>query len=541
MSTIKPEAFIAIEEAMGSALTTEWARSMSDLIGQLYDLLGQRRWYAAHALIDTLDLNTVVEQSREQVEELSVSALLFGASHASGSVGTTSFTQDAKPLPQGLQQAIDQLDISLKYNIAEEMRWELHRVVTELEEQQKYAILHKEDMSQADLVTAGLATPDIGLGKQTLYVHRPLLNTAQLMEWAKAQGFSSTLEQDDFHVTVCFSREKLDWNAVPPTETEVIAIGGKREIHKFGKAIVLTFESVELQDRHEEFMDAGASFDFPDYRPHVTITYAGTDFDISGIEPYDDELVFGPEEFSPVKEDWAGTIKEQKLVKAEAMTLAQRLNAAVLENKALIDINANLTTSRLISLGFLSEAVEREITTYQVNEVLDEVTCDVCRMMHGKTFNVVQEYSKIMTALSTTDPQELRNVAPWPKNTKAGLAQLKSMSEDEMQLAGYGSPPYHPRCRGFLAKVGTVTEKTKMRSAKPSEVLDDMLTVIETPEAVETLAPILLTTDIVTDSKLRKLIASLANETDRQKVLVAYQEGGAKAARKVLTQLAAGS
>lgn len=541
MSTIKPEAFIAIEEAMGSALTTEWARSLSDSIGELYDLLGQRRWYAAHALIDTIDLNRVVEQSREQIEELSVSALLFGASQASGSVSTTSYTQDGKALPQGLQQAIDQLDIGLKYNIAEEMRWELHRVVSELEEQQKYALLHKDDMSQADLVVAGLATPDMGLGKQTLYVSRTLVNSAQLREWAKAQGFPTMLDQQDFHVTVCFSRAKLDWSTIPPDVPEVIAIGGERKIEKFGKAVVLTFESVELQERHEAFMEAGASHAFDEYRPHVTITYAGEDFDISGIEPYDEELVFGLEEFAPVKDDWSGTITEQKLVKAETLTLAQRLNAAVLENKALIDVNANLTTSRLISLGFLSEAVEKDITTYQVNEVLDEVTCPVCVAMHGKTFNVVQEYSKIMTALSTTDPQELRNVAPWPKQTKAGLAQLKEMSEDEMQLAGYGSPPYHPRCRGFLVKVGTVTAKTKMRSPKPSEVLDDILTVIETPDAVETLAPILLTLEIVTESKLRKLIASLPSETDRQKVLVAYQEGGAKAARKILTQLQDGS
>lgn len=538
---IKDEAFIAIEEAIGSALTSEWARSLSGLVSELYDLLAQRRWYAAHALIDTLDLDYVVEQSREQVEELSVSALLFGASRAAGSLGATSYMSSRKALPHGLQQALDQLDTSLKYNIAEEMRWELHRVVSELEDQQKYALLHKDDLSHDDLVVAGLANPDMGLGKQSLYVHRPLLNSAQLIAWAKEQGFPSTLQPDDFHVTVCFSRDRLDWSSIPPEASEVVALGGVRKVERFGKAVVLTFESAEIADRHDQFIEAGASHDFPDYRPHVTITYEGADFDITQIEPYDDELIFGPEVYAPLKEDWSASISEQTLTKAETMTLAQRLNAAVLEGKALIDVNANLTTSRLISLGFLSEAVEKDVTTYQVNEVLDEVTCPVCRLMHGKMFDVVSEYSKITTALSTTDPQELRNIAPWPKNTKAGLEQLEGMSAEEMQLAGYGSPPYHPRCRGFLDRVGSVTDQVQMK-AKTKPLIEAGSTVAQSaPDTADAIATAFLEVSLVSETALRKLIEAMANETDRQKVLAAYVAGGAKEARRLLSKLTTGS
>jgi hypothetical protein len=41
----------------------------------------------------------------------------------------------------------------------------------------------------------------------------------------------------------------------------------------------------------------GASHDFDEYQPHVTITYEGSDLDLSKVEPYRGELVFGPEIF----------------------------------------------------------------------------------------------------------------------------------------------------------------------------------------------------------------------------------------------------
>lgn len=146
------------------------------------------------------------------------------------------------------------------------------------------------------------------------------------------------------------------------------------------------------------------------------------------------------------------------LQKAEK-SLAERLNDAVVgSGKAVIDIGANLTTSRLVSLGFLSEAIEKSITTYQVNEVLDKRTCSVCRYMHGKTFTVEREHGRLIQALSLMDAKELKSIAPWPSRSKAGMAALQSMSPGDMQAAGYGSPPYHPGCRGMLALEGTVEE-----------------------------------------------------------------------------------
>jgi hypothetical protein len=46
------------------------------------------------------------------------------------------------------------------------------------------------------------------------------------------------------------------------------------------------------------------SHDFDEYQPHVTITYEGSDLDLSKVEPYRGELVFGPEIFAEVVDDW---------------------------------------------------------------------------------------------------------------------------------------------------------------------------------------------------------------------------------------------
>ena len=164
--------------------------------------------------------------------------------------------------------------------------------------------------------------------------------------------------------------------------------------------------------------------------------------------------------------------KGEKLQKT-GMDLADALNAAVLGNgRGLIEVGANLTTSRLVSFGFLDQALTLDIDTYQVTEILDGRHCPVCEYMHGKTFRVAQEAARVERLLQIFDPAELRAAAPWPRQDAASLAQLRAMSGEELQNAGLGSPPYHPLCRGLLAKAGTVTEVVGMRTALPAQVVE---------------------------------------------------------------------
>jgi hypothetical protein len=149
------------------------------------------------------------------------------------------------------------------------------------------------------------------------------------------------------------------------------------------------------------------------------------------------------------------------LLKAADLSLADQLNAAVMgTGKALVTITGNLSTSRLVSYGFLSQAIERSITSYQITEVLDRRACPVCKFMHGQTFQTSEAHVHVERILTLEDPEELKVLAPWPKQDKASLAALFAKSPEDLANDRLYNPPFHPLCRGVLTKSGTVERLT---------------------------------------------------------------------------------
>ncbi|PWE26738.1 hypothetical protein C4N9_20860 [Pararhodobacter marinus] len=147
---------------------------------------------------------------------------------------------------------------------------------------------------------------------RTLYVSRKVLNAGEIIRWAKSQGFGKTLNASDLHVTVAFSRTPVDWMECGESwqgRVEVEA-GGPRQMERFGEARVLLFASNDLHWRHERFKEAGASWDHPQYQPHITISYDPEAPSIDDIEPYQGPIILGPEIFAEVQEDWAARIEE---------------------------------------------------------------------------------------------------------------------------------------------------------------------------------------------------------------------------------------
>ncbi|WMT85578.1 DUF1073 domain-containing protein [Pelagibacterium sp. 26DY04] len=181
---------------------------------------------------------------------------------------------------------------------------------------EQYGTLGEQEEDEGDLEAAAVpsAAPEVPVGTndaapRTLYVSRKLLNADEVIAHFKAQGVETTLPADDMHVTITFSREAVDWMKMGQAwEAKIeIAEGGPRLMEKFGpesKALVLLFRSFELEWRHESMVANGASWDWPEYQPHVTITH-GFEGDLEDIEPYQGRLLFGPEVFAEVNERWA--------------------------------------------------------------------------------------------------------------------------------------------------------------------------------------------------------------------------------------------
>ena len=157
---------------------------------------------------------------------------------------------------------------------------------------------------------------DVGVADaspRTLYIHRKVLNASEIIRWAKAQGFKTTLPSDDMHVTIAFSRAPVDWMEVGQSWQDRLEVpaGGARLMEQFGDARALLFASDELKWRHERIKDAGAEWDHPEYQPHITISYEPDAPDIAEIEPYQGPIILGPEIFQEVKENWQEGIEEQ--------------------------------------------------------------------------------------------------------------------------------------------------------------------------------------------------------------------------------------
>lgn len=145
---------------------------------------------------------------------------------------------------------------------------------------------------------------------RTLYVSRKVLNAGAIIAWAKGQGLQLDQSADDLHVTIAYSRRPVDWMSIdggygPDDGNLTVPAGGPRLVERFndGGPVVLLFSCSALRWRHEQIREAGASWDHPQYRPHITLTYEPTDIDLAAVEPFQGPIVLGPEIFEPLDED----------------------------------------------------------------------------------------------------------------------------------------------------------------------------------------------------------------------------------------------
>jgi len=212
----------------------------------------------------------------------------------------------------------------------------------------------RQMLSKKDVVKLEESAPE------TLYISRKLLNADKFIEWAKSQGFDKVVEADELHVTIAFSRTPVEWDKMKEsTSTDILMINaGKRTVEPLGDkgAVVLKFESAALSERWQRLIDDGCSWDWPGYTPHVTITYEGSDVDLSKVTPYEGELMFGQELFDNVDEDWTSKIKHESISpKARAKDLVAK---ALFEDES----NGKMTYEVVLHNSGGSEGEKDELT-----------------------------------------------------------------------------------------------------------------------------------------------------------------------------------
>jgi len=166
-------------------------------------------------------------------------------------------------------------------------------------------------------------------GAEPIYMYRPVMNAEQIHEWAAAQGFTSALPLDDLHVTVVFSKAAFSADLSRVAEVNgtvhyhnIVVRGGKRAVVPLGDegAVVLKIQSDELQYEHLMFRQMGASWDFQEYTPHISITYQGRDLPIADMQPFVGDIVLGPLRAKPMNTNWDSEIVEVPLDVQKAET-----------------------------------------------------------------------------------------------------------------------------------------------------------------------------------------------------------------------------
>lgn len=165
---------------------------------------------------------------------------------------------------------------------------------------------------------AGLDKPPPAITKdaapRTLYVRRDVLNAKAILRWARKQGIEPDVLPEDMHVTVTFSKRPVDWmkmgdNYGPGSYDERREVrGGPRLLDLFGPAkdvLVLLFNDYQLTWRHDDMVQKGCSWEWPEYQPHITLVTKGAQsVDVFKIKAYDGPIVLGPEIFEEVKEKY---------------------------------------------------------------------------------------------------------------------------------------------------------------------------------------------------------------------------------------------
>lgn len=147
---------------------------------------------------------------------------------------------------------------------------------------------------------------------RTAYVRRDVINGAEILKWAKSQGFTSTLNANELHVTIAYCKTPFNWLQVgndawgeDDTGGMTINAGGPRMMEAFdGGATVLVFASNPLGYRHRRIYEvAGVDSNHAEFNPHITLTYVGKPKDLSKVKPFQGTIKLGPEVWEEIKLD----------------------------------------------------------------------------------------------------------------------------------------------------------------------------------------------------------------------------------------------
>jgi len=110
----------------------------------------------------------------------------------------------------------------------------------------------------------------------------------RIADYIKKHNFPNPVATNDIHTTLVYSRKPFQWKPnLGNSDNTPIATASTYQLEVFesdtGNYLVALVHSEYLVKRWVEAIDNGATWDYPEYRPHITLATDIGDFDISDI------------------------------------------------------------------------------------------------------------------------------------------------------------------------------------------------------------------------------------------------------------------
>lgn len=165
--------------------------------------------------------------------------------------------------------------------------------------------------------------------------------------------------------------------------------------------------------------------------------------------------------------------------------LAEKLaEQQVLRSRAYWDFTATDFSNKARTTTQLGAFGEASIAHWVFEAIMDEVTSDICRLLHGRIFSVDKAITRTRSALEADDPEDVRSLRPWVQTgvdgngdtilyfdrggerqkvariEASGVGRLDEtgrysdvMSDKALEAAGLVIPPCHGHCRSNIMMV----------------------------------------------------------------------------------------
>jgi len=138
---------------------------------------------------------------------------------------------------------------------------------------------------------------------------------AAVKNYIKENDIPNAVAGSKMHTTLLYSRNHLpDYKAAGEYDTPMV---GKPTVFNVwdsqedddgnkSRCLVLEYECSDLDKRHKELMDEhDATYDFPNYKTHITLSYDIGDRDIKDLPKFTDDLEIVSEYGEDLNLNWA--------------------------------------------------------------------------------------------------------------------------------------------------------------------------------------------------------------------------------------------